>query len=195
MLICQTNNSIYRPFQRRPFIMYRILFLLVLFLATMIPPTFAADAQQIGIVDFKEFMERSIAGKAVQDQLKQNGQALQSELEKAQSSLKDLQTRYQRESPLWDQKQKDAKSKQFQARLLEFRKLKEAKEKEFNENRFKLLTGLQEDIRNQAEKLAKDNGYLLIIEKQSGKVLFSNDTLDVTSEVIQRHDKIKRGKK
>ena len=175
--------------------MYRKLLLLFLFLVIMIPQVFAADDRKIGIVDFKEFMQRSVAGQAVQDQLKQNGQTLKAELAKAQSSLKELQTRYKRESALWDQKQKEAKSKQFQARLLEFKRLKEKKEKEFNDKRFKLINMLQADVRDHAKKLAEDNKYLLIIEKQSGRVLYSHDSLDVTSEVIHRHDKMKRNKK
>ena len=175
--------------------MCRKLFLLVLLFVIMIPQVHAADDRKIGIVDFNEFMQHSIAGKAVQDQLKQNGQTLKSELAKAQSSLKELQTQYQRESALWDQKQKAAKSKQFQARLLEFRKLKEKKEKEFNDKRFKLINMQQADVRDHAKKLAEDNEYLLIIEKQSGRVLYSHDSLDVTSEVIQRDDKMKRSKK
>ncbi len=175
--------------------MGRKLFLLLLFLVIMIPQAFAADDRKIGIVDFKEFMQRSIAGLTVQDQLKHDGQTLQAELAKAQSDLKELQTRYQRESVLWDQKQKEAKSKQFQGRLLEFRNLKGTKKKEFNDNRFKLINMLQEEVRDYAEKLAKDKGYLLIIEKQSGRVLYSHDTLDVTSEIIQKHDKTKRTEK
>jgi len=175
--------------------MYRKLFLLLLLFVIMIPQVLAADDKKIGIVDFKEFMQRSVAGQTVQEQLKLNGQTLKAELAKAQSSLKELQTQYQRESALWDQKQKAAKSKQFQARLLEFRKLKEKKEKEFNDNRFKLINSLQADVRDHAQKIAKENGYLLILEKQSGRVLYSHDSLDVTSEVIQRDDKVKRSKK
>ena len=175
--------------------MCRKLFLLLLFLMFINPNVYAADFVKVGIVDFQEFMKSSIAGKAVQEKIKQNGEELKLELNKAQAGIKELQKRYKREASLWDKNKKEEKQKQFQAKLIDFRKLKEKKEKEFNKFRFKLITELKADILDYAEKLAKEKGYLLIIEKQSGMVLYSHRTINVTAELIQDHDRLMRNKK
>jgi len=156
---------------------------------------YAGDRDKIGVVDFKEFMDRSIAGIAVQSQIKQKGKKLKSELEQAEAGLKRLHKRYKDEVRLWNKAQKIEKEKQLKNKVRDFRMLAETKKKEFNEFKFKIVAGLQEEILKYVEKLAAEKEYLLIIEKQSGRVLFSHSTIDATSDLIKNHDRLERAKK
>ena len=169
--------------------MFRKVFSLFIFIMFMNPNSYAADLSKIGIVDFKEFMSSSVAGKAIQEKIKQNGEELKSELDKAQIRIKEFQKRYKKEAPLFNKEQKEEKQKQFQIRLADFRRLKEIKEKEFNEFRAKLINELKEDIIDYAKKMAKEEGYLLIIEKQSGTILYVHRSINITDELIQDHNK------
>ena len=175
--------------------MGRKLFLLMIFLMIINPNVYAADSVKIGIVDFREFMKGSIAGKAVQEKIRQRREQLKIELNKEKAGIQELQKRYKREAPLWDKKKKEEKKRQFQARLVDFRILKEKKEKEFKQFRFKLIAELEADVLDYAEKIATEKGYRLIIEKQSGRVLYFHSTMNVTDELIRGHDALKRNKK
>ena len=172
----------------------RVLSLLLLITISFPPALDAADDRKIGVVDFKQVLENSIAGKAIKAELKQRGDKLKQELEELQVDLKAEQKRNQQEAKLWSKQQKEDKARQFQKHVLDFRKLKAEKEKEFNAHRFKLLNELQLEILAEAEELAKKGGYDLIIEKQSGKVLWLHRSLDVTAETIKQHDRRKHGK-
>ncbi len=169
--------------------MFRKLFGLLVLILILNSNSLAADGFKIGIVDFKQFMDTSIVGKSIQKEIKDKGARLKSELEKIQTELKELQEKYKREAPLWTKEQKQEKERSFRIRINEFNKLKRKNEKEFNEFRVNKMNEAKENILEYAKKKAKKEGYYLIIEKQTGSILYAHDSINITDELIREVDK------
>lgn len=155
-----------------------------------VPLVSAGDNEKIGIVDFKELINNSKAGSLVKTEIKEKGEALQTELNKSQADLKRMQQTYERESILWTEKQRKEKQKSFQIKLNELKKLQLQNTREFNEFRSNLFNELKEKLVNYLETKGKDEGYALIIEKQSGEVLYANPSFDITKDIIKHYDNI-----
>jgi outer membrane protein len=169
--------------------MFRKLIGLFVLILVLNSNTLAADGFKIGIVDFKQFMETSIVGKSIQKEIKDKGEQLNSELEKIQIELKELQGKYKREAPLWTQEQKQEKERSFRIRINDFNKLKRNNEKEFNEFRVKRINEAKGNILEYAKEKAQKEGYDLIFEKQTGSILYARGSLNITDELIREIDK------
>jgi outer membrane protein len=90
---------------------------------------------------------------------------------------------------LWTKEQKQEKERSFRIRINEFNKLKRKNEKEFNEFRVNKMNEAKENILEYAKKKAKKEGYYLIIEKQTGSILYAHDSINITDELIREVDK------
>ena len=156
---------------------------------------YAADIDKIGVVDFQKIMDSSLEGKAVKNEIMKKGAELKSELDKAENEIKTLQEEYKKEALILNEQEKQAREREFRVKLNDFRKLQINNRKEFDELRVKLINEVKKDVVATAEKKGKAEGYVLIIEKQSGEVLYSPDSINITDDIIRDYDKSKRDKK
>ena len=155
----------------------------------------AARSDKIGIIDFQQILNNSIEGKAIQREIIQKRDELKSELDKAQAEIKTLQEQYKNEALILNKEERQSREKEFRMKLNDFRKLQLNNQKEFNDFRVNLINELKKDIVDYAEKKGTKEGYRLIIEKQSGEVLYSHRSLNITDDIIQEYNASKGEKK
>jgi outer membrane protein len=148
----------------------------------------ADDAKKIGVVDFQQIMIESTTGKSVQDEVNNKGLAMKAEIEKAQSDIQAFQEKARREAPILDEEQKKELDRQMRIKLNDLRVLQQKHTNEFNEFKNEQVGGLKQRVIDLAAKIGKDKGYLLIIEKQSGAVLYEDKALQLTSKFIKTID-------
>lgn len=160
----------------------------ILMLLWMTSLSAAAD-NRIGVVDFNRILERSAAGKAIQKKIQEKGGELKSELERAQNDIKSLQESYRQEAPLWSKEQRAEKEGIFKKKLNDFNLLKMKNEKEFKEFNARLISDLRSEIVTLAREKAEKEGYLLIIEKQSGSVIYTHESMNITDAFVKDMDK------
>ena len=154
----------------------------------------AADFTRIGVVDFGQIMERSSDGKAIQKKIQEKGEQLKSELEKAQVEIKALQEKYSQEAPLWSEETRTEKENVFSKKVNDFNLLKMKNEKEFNEFKARLINDVKGDLISAARKKAEKEGYLLIIEKQSGSVVYAHSSISITADLLKELEKGSKAK-
>ena len=169
--------------------MIKKIVLIIFFILIQSSYLLAADDFNIAIVDFKEFMDHSTIGKSIQKEIQSKREQLKSELEKMQADLKELEEKYKREAPLWTKEQKQENERAFRLRINDFNNLKIKNEKKFAEFRARKINEAKGDVLKYAEKIAEEEGYYLIIEKQTGTVLYAHSSINVTDEIIRDIDK------
>ena len=157
--------------------------------------SYAANIDKIGIIDFQQILNNSIEGKAVQKEIMQKREELKSELDKAQAEIKELQEQYQKEALILNKEERQSREKEFRMKLSDFRKLQLNNQREFNDFRVKLINEVKKDIVDYAEQKGEKEGYALIIEKQSGEVLYFRNSLDITADIIQDYNASKNEKR
>ena len=169
-------------------IIKRLVFLMICLLMHS-AASYAEDNSKIGVVDFQQIMQNSKSGQEIQSKIKQKGEALKSELQKKQDEIKEMEEKYKRESIILSNEQKVQKEREIRAELNEYRILQNQNTQEFNKIRAELVNDVQKTVVAFAQKIGKSQGYLLIIEKQSGTVLYAKDSLEITNQFVEEIDK------
>ena len=148
----------------------------------------AADLDKIAVVDFKQVIDNTAAGKAVQSKIKEKGEQLKQDLEKAQTELMEMQKEYQREANLWTQTKKAEKERVFKAKLNALNKQKLASKNEYDKLKAEAINQLKAEMVSHIEKMASKKKYFLVIEKASGEILYMNSSADITKAVISKYE-------
>ena len=152
----------------------------------------AGDNAKIGVVDFQQILQKSKSGLELQSEIKQKGEALKSELQNKQKEIKEMEEKYKRESVILSDEQKVKKERELRAELNEYRVLQNQNSQEFNKLRSELINNVRKKVVDLAQKMGESKGYMLIIEKQSGTVLYAKDPLDITDQFVSEIDKEKK---
>ena len=153
------------------------------------PVCYADDDVKIGVIDFQQVLNQSRTGKSVQEAINKKGQAFKAEIEKAEEEIKAFQDKARRETPLLDDDQKKEIERQMRGKLNEFRTLQEKHTGEFNAFKNEQIGKVKNSVMNVAEKIGQKKGYLVIIEKQSGAVLYTNESSKLTDQFVKEIDK------
>lgn len=160
--------------------------MLIVFFITA--PAFGADVAKIGVVDFQRVLETSSAGKASQAEITKQGSAMEAELKKNQAELEEIKKRIEREALVMTREMREEKEREFRIRLNDFRALEQKFKKEINELNKRLVKRLQDDVFALVEEMGKKEGYLLVVEKTEGGVIYAPNAIDITDKLIQLYN-------
>ena len=148
-------------------------------------PLFAADVAKIGILDFQRILETSSAGKASQAKINQQGKQMETELKKKQAELQELKNKLEREALVMSKEMREEKQREFRITLNDFKTLEKKYKKNLARLNQSLVKRIQDDVFKLVEEFGKKEGYLLIVEKLEGGVIYSPQAIDVTDKLIQ----------
>ena len=171
--------------------MYKVILVLAVCISLSAAVCSADDRMKIGVVDFNQILNESGIGKTTQGEINKKGQALKAELEKAQSDIKSFQDKARREGPLLDDDQKKEIERQMRGKLNEFRMLQEKHTSEFNAFKNQQISRVKQSVVKLAEKIGKQKGYQMIIERQSGAVLYAASSTNLTDRFMEAIDTVK----
>ena len=162
-----------------------VVILSVLVLWIWIMPAFSADVAKIGVVNFQRIMEVSSAGKASQAEITKQGEKMKTDLQQQQNELKEFQQKLEREAMVMSREMREEKERDFRIRINDFKSLEKKYKQELADLNKTLVKQMQADIIRLVEELGKSEGYLMIVEKLEGGVLYTPQTIDITDQVIK----------
>ncbi len=151
-------------------------------------PAMGADVAKIGVINFQRVLEASSAGKASQVEISEQGKKMEADLKLRQSELQELQKQMERERLVMSREMRDEKERDFRIRVNDFKSLEKKYKQELGELNKKLVKRLQDDVFDLVEELGRKEGFLLIVEKLEGGVIYSPKTNDVTDKIIQMYN-------
>jgi outer membrane protein len=147
-----------------------------------------ADDQglKIGVVDLQQAMFATDEGKAVKEELQRKRREAQQQLQPEIDRLKRLQEELEGKKYVLSEEALFAK----QADMLELRNKIEAKGNEL-EGQLKIdqgrrLAPLQTRVAGVIEEIGKQQGFTLILARDTPGVIYSREALDITNQVIER---------
>jgi outer membrane protein len=152
----------------------------------------AADAPKIAVVNLQTVLETSVAGKAAQNELKNQRSKLEADLKQKGTELQELEKRLQRETMVMSKESREEKEREFRIKASDFQALQKKYRSDLQDLERKLMGQLQKDISELVSEIGKKEGYLLVLS--SIGVLYSQPASDLTSRLIQELN-AKSGKK
>lgn len=166
-----------------------ILSLLTAIALFSIPVAQCADALKVGFVNAQSIIEESKSGKdayaklkTLQDEKKKEVEAKKAVIDKSEE---DLRKQY---LTLSDDA-KRAKEEELSAAKKEFKRMLEDADADLAAKEKSYLEKIDKEVMEIIQKYGKDNGFTMILGKMGSAILYSDDTLDVTSKIIEIYDK------
>jgi outer membrane protein len=160
-------------------------------LAAALTAPFAAHAQagpKIAVIDTERVLLASETGKKALGDLKKLQEAKENELKARQQEIKDLQTKVQDgQMSLAKDKLADME-KQLEDKVIALRRLQDDATRELNKKRDDVLAQIDQKVMPVINQVGKELGYTMIFRKFESGLIYADDSIDITNQVIQRLD-------
>jgi outer membrane protein len=171
-----------------------VFFLGLVFLWTA-APSWAGEALKIGVIDLQKCIQQSEAGKKASKGLQEKADRIKKELEARREELKKLSEEFNKKSSVLSADAKKEREKELIRKDEELRELVRKKEEEMHKDEYNAMQPLLSELFEVTKKLAKDEGYSMILESKSGVVYFNKPVEEITDKVIRLANEPKKEKK
>jgi outer membrane protein len=161
--------------------------LLVPILAVALP--FAApEAASLGYVDMQRVLEESTLGKRVQEQLRKDFEPRAQDLGKTEAEIRKLQESLARESALMSTDQVKKKETEIKQRIDSYQKAGGALQQELAKVQQEKGREVMGPAQKAVDAVAKQRKLSMVVERNLTGILFLDQGLDITAEVIKHMD-------
>ncbi len=147
-----------------------------------------ADVAKIGTVNFEKIFNNSAGGKAVKNQIKEEGLRMNGDLEKIQNEIKELKQLLGQDdgAGVMNDAAKENKQWELNRKIDEVKALKKRYDHKIQELQVRLINKVRKDVLAIIADYGKKEGYLMIIEDLN--VVYTPKTIDVTDKIIQLYN-------
>jgi len=151
----------------------------------------AASAQEtvkLAYVDMQKALNESKSGKKALGELQKLMEERKSGVQRQKETLEKKKDELDKQGLLLNEDAR--KSREAEIRTLErdlSRTLSDLKE-EFGRRESEFTDGIRRDLLKVIEKVGKEGGYTLVLEKQYSAILYAPATIDLTETLIKRYD-------
>ena len=160
-------------------------------LAAICPPALAqtpVTPARIAFIDVQRVLARSAAGVAAREQLEREKVGMQREMDTKRKELETLRDEIEKKGPLMTVDARREKQDAFDRKRRDAARLADDFQKELEKKEAALLQRVLQALSGVIEKVGKDRGYYLIVEKRGATVLYAAPEADLTDEVIRAYD-------
>jgi outer membrane protein len=154
-----------------------------------------AAATRVGFVDVQKVIVRSLAGVAAREQLEKDKATMQKDVEARKAELDKLRDELEKKGLVLSADAKREKEETFQRKVRDLRRLADDLEKELQRKEQLATQKILQELTGLVEKVGKDRGFLLIVERRQAGVIYADPEADVTDEIIKLYDQEKAKEK
>jgi outer membrane protein len=152
-------------------------------------PTVAQQAAtKVAVIDVRRLVTESVAGKEALGRLKKlqddkiaEAKTKQDEIEALRKKLSDGQLSLSEDKLTELQKQLDDKTTAF-------RRFQEDAQKDFEKTQEQTFSDIERRVGPVIEQAGKEGGYTLVFNKYQSGLVYADETVDITADIIRRFD-------
>jgi len=158
-------------------------------------PSWAAESVKIGIIDLQKCIQQSEAGKRASKILQDKADHIKKDLEAKREELKKLSEEFNKKSNVLSADSKREREKELIQKDADLRELVRKREEEMHKDEYNAMQPLLNGLVEITKKVAKDEGFTLILESKTGVVYFNKPVEEITDKVIKIANETKKEKK
>ena len=143
---------------------------------------------KIGFVDVQRVLARSAAGVAAREQLERDKATMQKEMDAKRQELDKLRDELEKKGPLMTADARREKQDTFERKRRDAARLADDFQKELEKKEQGLLQRVLQDLSGVIERVCKQRGYFLVVERRGASVLYAAAEADLTDDVIRAYD-------
>jgi outer membrane protein len=151
--------------------------------------TGGSGLQRIAYIDVQRVLARSAAGVAAREQLEREKATMQKEMDGKRVELEKLRDELEKKGALLTPDARREKQEQFERKRRDAARLADDFQKELEKREKGLLQKVLQDVSGVIERVGKEKGYYMIVEKRGAGVIYAATDADLTDEIIRVYDR------
>jgi len=168
--------------------MRRIFLIFTLCLFGLGGVVYGAEVAKIGIIDFQRVIDTSNPGKRSAVEIKSQGKQMEETLKKKEGEVQELKKSLEQKALVMSQEAREEKERELRIKANDFQSLRQRYLETLKELNLKLSGEIKEDVFGIVEEMGKEEGYLLILERRVGGVVYAPNAIDMTDKVIEAYN-------
>jgi outer membrane protein len=152
------------------------------------PPSVNCGNVRIAYIDVQRVLARSAAGVAAREQLEREKAGMQRDMDGKRQELEKLRDELDKKGPLMAADARRERQELFERKRRDAARQMDDYQKELEKKEQALLQRVLQDLSSVIDRLGKDRGCYLIVEKRGASVLYASADADLTDEVIRAYD-------
>ncbi len=149
----------------------------------------AASDLKFGYIDLQKAIQETSTGKKAKKELEKELTTKREELAKKEANVKKMQEDFEKKKNILTEEVKQAKAAELQQEVMKFRDLFGQSQLNMQKKEQELTRPILEKLQDIIEKIAKEGGYTMILEKSEQSVLWAKKEIDLTDEVVKQYEK------
>jgi outer membrane protein len=160
------------------------------------PSAQTANGTRVGFVDIQRVLARSAAGMAAREQLEKEKAVMQKQVDAQRVELEQLRDEIEKKGQLLSTEARREKQELLERKVRDARRLVDDLQGTLQKKEEAMLSKVLQDLSGLIQRVSKDKGYTLVLERQRSSVLYASAEADLTDDVIRAYDdETKKGKK
>ena len=144
--------------------------------------------QRIGYIDLTRVLARSAAGVAAREQLEREKAGMQKEMDAKRVELDKLREELEKKGPLMTADARRDREEAMERKRRDATRLADDYQRELGRKEQVLAQKVMQDISGVIERVGKQKGYYLVLERGRAGVLYSAPEADLTDDIIKAYD-------
>ena len=161
----------------------RAVVLAVIVMAVALP---AAAQSKVAVIDVQRVVTESDPGKEVMGKLRTISDAKAQEGQVLQQELATLQDQFNKQRFTVSEVRQAEMTKEIEDKQIAIRRFQDDAQRELQEAQRRELGGLEERILPIINQIGQEQGYTLIFNKFQSGLVYADETVDITDQVITR---------
>jgi len=155
-----------------------------------------AAPTRVGFVDIQRVLARSAAGLAAREQLEKEKATMQKQVDAQRAELEKLRDELEKKGHLLSAEARRDKQEQLERKVRDARRLVDDLQGTLQKKEEAMLGKVLQDVSGLIQRVSKEKGYALVLERQRSSVLYATADVDLTDEIIHAYDdETKKAKK
>lgn len=167
-----------------------------MWLGTTAPSAQTANGTRVGFVDIQRVLARSAAGMAAREQLEKEKAVMQKQVDAQRVELEQLRDEIEKKGQLLSADARREKQEALERKVRDARRLVDDLQSTLQKKEEAMLGKVLQDLSGLIQRVSKEKGYGLVLERQRSSVLYASAETDLTEDVIRAYDdETKKGRK
>jgi outer membrane protein len=165
---------------------------IVILIAGLLTGAVYSEDLKVGAVDIQKAVNQCNAGKEAKQTLTKEVEKIQRLIAEKQKELQEMKELLEKQALMLKPETRAEREKEYQTKLRDFQRWGEDIQNEVNQKRMEMERSIYVGLQKVIQKVATDEGYTLILEKNENIVLFNSKSIDITDQVIKAYDAQKK---
>jgi outer membrane protein len=159
---------------------------LVCLVLAVAPP--ARAEVSLGVVDMQRALNECKAGKRAKEEVRRKFERAQKDLEAQRNEVDRLRADYEKKFLVVKEEERRNLEKNLERRSLDLKRRYEDFQRDLKRTDAELTAGIVEELYEVVNGYARERGFTVVLEASSGALVYMNSAVDITDEIIKRHD-------